>query len=120
MFHENNAGRLHDVELNELACKLDWFVKLKANILGAIDLLQRSDEDDGCRMAMGLYRADESFLPADPSDWPESNGEVKVPIRHDVYVWVPAKMASEICQGSAKRWFGKPTQLHCRYLNCYL
>ncbi len=107
LYHEENENRLHDVELNELACKLDWFVKLKANIVGAIDLLQRTDEK-GRRLAKGMESADDEYLSNDESEWVALDGEVPSPRRHDVFLWVPAKMAYEMCQGQAKRIFGKP------------
>eukprot|EP00986_Skeletonema_menzelii_P012166 scaffold6555_cov171-Skeletonema_menzelii.AAC.1 len=86
--HHNEHGdeSFHDQELNELCCILDYIIKQKCCIHSIIRCLEAGDLR--IRVIVGEGN-------------PDFNGQ---PIP-DVYVFIPARLVYEICQGAAFRWF---------------
>ena len=89
-FHRTHGDdeRLHDQELNELCCIIDYIVKIKCNIHS---ILSRLEEGDPRFIVMHF-----------PND--DFDGTPLVP---DVCVFLPERLRYEICQGAANRWFGE-------------
>jgi hypothetical protein len=84
---------LHDVELNELSCTLDYLFKIKAAIIQAETLLQEGK-------ATAQTRKDD-WMPV-PIDGKKTSYSG---FRTDIYVWAPETLKYEICQGTFINYF---------------
>ncbi len=84
---------LHDVELNELSCTLDYLFKIKAAIIQAETLLQEGK-------ATAQTRKDD-WMPV-PIDGKKTSYSG---FRTDIYVWAPETLKYEVCQGTFIKYF---------------
>ncbi len=95
--HAKGENGLHNQVYNEIACILDYIVKLKANIVGITRLLR-----EGSDLIKIMSLPD------------EENGDRPTP---DVFAFVPPEFTMQICQGMANQLFSEYDMLSFILLN---
>lgn len=92
-YRRNHPNSYHPQQYNEMACCLDYIIKLKANIIGLDRLLK------------------EGSTKVRTYTWPD--GEFDDKPTPDIYAFIPSSFKMEICTGAGKNHFSK-------YMCCHL